>query len=62
MSKLTRSDVRAHITAILGERTRKGRQRVAMDFTRDLLGDQCTDPKFTMGQLLKLWNKIRFPR
>jgi len=38
MTKLTRSDVRQHVRAILGERTRKGRQRVAMEFTRDLLG------------------------
>jgi len=62
MTKLTRSDVRQHVRAILGERTRKGRQRVAMEFTRDLLGDSCTDVKFTIQQLVKLWNKVRLPR
>jgi hypothetical protein len=62
MAKFKQADVRAHIIAILREPTRKRRQSAAMDFTRELLGEQCTDPKFTMGQLLKLWNKIRFPR
>jgi hypothetical protein len=62
MAKLTRSHVRATVASILRERTRKGRQKVAMEFTRDLLGDQCTDVKFTMSQLLKIWHKVGLPR
>ncbi len=62
MAKFTRSEVMAHVANVLRERARGRRQRAAMQFTRDLLGDQCTDVKFTMGQLLKLWNTVRFPR
>jgi hypothetical protein len=62
MARFTRSDVRAHVASILRERNRKSRQRVTMDFTRDLLGDSCTDVKFTIQQLVKIWNKVRLPR
>ena len=62
MARFTRSDVRGHVASILRERTRKARQRVAMDFTRDLLGGSCTDVKFTMRQLIKVWNKVGLSR
>ena len=62
MAKFTRSEVMAHVANVKREPNRPRRQKAAMNFTRDLLGDRCTDVKFTIQQLIKLWNKVRLPR
>jgi len=58
MAKFSRSEIEAAVASIRRERTRKARQKVALQLAGDLLGDQCTDVKFTMRQLVKLWHKV----
>jgi hypothetical protein len=58
MAKFTRSEVMAHVANVKREPNRPRRQKAAMNFTRD----RCTDVKFTIQQLIKLWNKVRLPQ
>jgi hypothetical protein len=58
MAKFQRSDIDGHVRSILRERTRPARRRVALQLTRDLLSATCTDPKYAMKRLLKLWTKL----
>jgi hypothetical protein len=62
MAKFIRSELIAHVANVKREPNRQRRQRAAMNFTRDLLGNSCTDVKFTIQQLVKLWNMVKLPR
>jgi len=62
LARLKRSDVEQTISSIYKARTRKARQMLAMQFTKELLSDSCTDVKFTIRQLVRLWNKVRQPQ
>jgi len=63
MDRLSRSDADATVGSILQTRTRCGRLRLTRQFTREVLQaltkpKGCTDHKYTVREVLKLWKKV----
>ena len=61
--RISRSDIQTTITSIVaGPGPRTHRRRRAMEYSRDVLkaiaAGTCTDVKFAVKQLFKLWRKL----
>jgi len=61
--KMTRSSARASADSVLRAGTKRGRQLLASQFTRDVFNaiskDRCTDPRFCAELAFRTWRKVR---
>jgi hypothetical protein len=66
MPMLTRSDTRATVDSIMRAATPTGRKRLAKRFAsevfRAIAMGRCSDAKYTIHEVLKLWRRVGLVR